>query len=123
MVPCGSLPASLGTTAWSRFEQGIHSTTLSFLSCLKDGGTVCFLHPLSFQELQVSSEDHCICEREDRFKAAKLCLLSQCVKGPFPLGAPEERSLKCICIDSQMDQSHAVASSSGTHPLELQDMC
>lgn len=36
MVPRGSLPASLGTTAWSRFEQGIHSTTLSFLSCLKD---------------------------------------------------------------------------------------
>lgn len=36
MVPSGSLPASLGTTAWSRFEQGIHSTAFSFLSCLKD---------------------------------------------------------------------------------------
>lgn len=35
MVPCGSVPASLGTTAWSRFEQGIPSTALSHLSCLK----------------------------------------------------------------------------------------
>lgn len=35
----------------------------------------------------------------------------------------KKRSLKCICMDSQMNQSHAVASISGTHLLELQDMC